>query len=244
MPDAKQNAHNPSDSDQTLVDQNVAARWNQAFVEGTDKNYPNLDLVRLELWHFEHKPGHLLEYAFGSGVNTIHLANCGHQVKAVDVSNAAAKLVQGKLDSHTELRDQVDLHVLDWNAQKLPFPDNYFDYVVAVSIMSLLATPKRINLALAELNRTLKVGGKIITDVNSNQSQFAVDGVMVDKNVYENRGRQGTDDPVRCFCPDNPDTFAKILQKHFHVDDIGYAAHQYYNNQIHEYIYCATKRSD
>ena len=243
MQDSKQNAQNLSDGKQTLVDQKVAARWNRAFIDGTDKNYPNLDLVRLELWHFGHKPGHLLEYAFGSGVNTVHLARCGHQVNAVDVSDAAATLVQSKLDDSKDLQKQVNLHVLDWGAEQLPFPDEHFDYVVAVSIMSLLATTARINLVLSELGRTLKTNGKIITDINSSQSQFAVDGVLVEKDTYENRGRRGNEDPISCLCPDDPETFKKILQKYFRVDDVGYSAHQYYDNQIHEFIYCGTKLS-
>ena len=58
----------------TLVQQQVVEKWNATFASGSDKQYPSLDLVRLEKWHFGGVgQGKMVEYAFGSGVNLIHL---------------------------------------------------------------------------------------------------------------------------------------------------------------------------
>ena len=46
----------------------------------------------------------------------------------------------------------------------------------------------RINLVLSELKRVMKPGGKIIADVNSNKSQFALDGKNIGNHIYVNRG--------------------------------------------------------
>ena len=56
-----------------LVEKEAADRWDKAYAGGSDKSYPNLDLVRLDSWFFNKKPGRLLEYGFGCGVNLIHL---------------------------------------------------------------------------------------------------------------------------------------------------------------------------
>ena len=225
----------------TLVDSAVAKRWDKAFVTGADKRYPSLDLVRLELWYFGHKPGRVLEYGFGSGVNTIHLAECGYDVDAIDAALEAKKLVERKLVRQSDLRDCVRLKHLPAEAKRLPYEDDIFDYVVAMSVLSLLSTRERIRKVLGELRRVLKPGGKIIVDINSAQSQFAIDGVHIGGDVYENRGRAGDEDPVHCYCPSKVESFLELVEPFFVVDDVGYSGHRYMNNAIHEYIVCARK---
>ena len=48
------------------------------------KNYP-LELVRLEKLFLKSSGKKILEYGFGSGVNTIHLLKCGYLITAIDV---------------------------------------------------------------------------------------------------------------------------------------------------------------
>ena len=49
------------------------------------KNYPSLELVRLEKLFLKSSGKKILEYGFGSGVNTIHLLKCGYLITAIDV---------------------------------------------------------------------------------------------------------------------------------------------------------------
>ena len=62
----------------------------------TSKNYPSLELVRLEQI-FKNKLGHIFEYGFGSGCNTEHLLKKGYKVTGIDVSNNAIKFSKQRL---------------------------------------------------------------------------------------------------------------------------------------------------
>ena len=48
--------------------------------KSTSKDYPSLELVRLEKLFFKGKKGKVLEYAFGSGCNTKHLLKKNYTV--------------------------------------------------------------------------------------------------------------------------------------------------------------------
>ena len=58
-------------------------------------------------------------------------------------------------------------------SKKLPFKANSFDYVVAMSILSLLGSEKKVKNLLKEFRRVLKPTGKIILDVNDQASDFS-----------------------------------------------------------------------
>jgi len=113
-------------------------------VKGSDKRYPNVDLVRLEIWFFNHKPGKLLEYAHGCGVNLIHMLECGYDVEALDASIEAQKLVKQKLSQCPDIESKANFTHLDVNATQLSYPDGNFDYITCLSVCCLfLALEKR-----------------------------------------------------------------------------------------------------
>ena len=85
----------------TLVDAIVKDRWEKEFKSGSDKNYPNIELVRLEKWFFNNKPGKLIEYGFGSGVNTRHMGRCGYSIYGVDATEGA--IVKAKSKTRGEM---------------------------------------------------------------------------------------------------------------------------------------------
>ena len=90
----------------TLVDESVRHRWEKEYAKGSEKNYPNIELVRLEKWFFNNKPGKLIEYGFGSGVNTLHLAKCGYEINGVDATNGAIT----RMVAYSLLNDSFDGH--------------------------------------------------------------------------------------------------------------------------------------
>ena len=81
----------------TLVDESVKNRWEKEFDKGSNKDYPNIELVRLEKWFFNSKPGRLIEYGIGSGVNTCHMAKCGYSIEGMDATEGAVKTAKLKL---------------------------------------------------------------------------------------------------------------------------------------------------
>ncbi len=223
----------------SLVEPSVAAKWNGLFEAGTDKAYPTLELVRLERWYWGGQQGRVLEYAFGTGANLIHLLKSGHQVDAIDVSPAAKALVERKLAALT-LPGRATLALLPSDAQRLPYDDGVFDFVSCLSVLSLLASRERVARLLAEFLRVMKPGGKLIADINSPNSDFARGAEQAGEGVYLYRGASGGDAPVPTYCPSTVSEFVSLFGG-YQVDDVGYAAHKYGPSEIHEYLVCASK---
>lgn len=225
----------------TLVHPDIMKKWDAVFAGGSDKKYPSIDLVRLELWFFGQKPGPLLEYGFGSGVNTLHMAECGYQISGIDASVEAKKVVERKLAKRPDIADRVNLLNISQEATKLPYEDESFDYVVCISVLSLLASKARVQSLLAEFKRVLKPGGKVILDVNAPNADFARNSEPLGDDVYAFRGPSGTDNPVPTYCPQSGAAFAEVVAPYFTIDDVGHAGFKYFHSEITEFIVCAHK---
>lgn len=228
---------------QTLVEPTVVDKWNKACASGSDKSYPNLDLVRLKHWFFGKEPGKLLEYGFGCGVNLLFLLEQGYQVEAIDAAAEAKRMVERKLEKRPELASKVRLRTIEVGTQRLPFEDETFDFITCVSVLSLLGSKDRVAHLLLEFQRVLKPGGKVIVDINGPNSDFARDGQSIGNDVYEYRGSSRTDSPNPCYCPPTAESFAALTGEYFKVDDVGFSHHKYFQSWIEEFIVCAHKLS-
>ena len=225
-----------------LVQSEVVKKWEKAFAKGSDKLYPSIDLVRLEHWFFGHPgAGMLLEYGFGTGVNTLHLLKCGYNVTGIDAAVGAIKLVEKKLADYPDLRDRASLQHITEDAERLHFDDDSFDFLVSISVLSLLGSKERVGHLLAEFVRVLKPSAKVILDINDTKSEFSENSEYVGENVYLFRGASGKDDSVPVLCLPDAETFLSILKPYFKIVDVGYAAHKYFNRRIGEFIVCAEK---
>ena len=227
-----------------LVQPEVVKKWDETFAKGVNDRFPNLDLVRLEKWFFGGVPGKVLEYGFGAGMNLIHLLQCGYTAEAIDASIEAKKALEIKLTQYSELLTRVNLHHIDVNAQCLPFADQTFDYVLCMSVLSLLGTAQRVDSLLSEFKRVLKPGGKILVDINGPRSDFAREGESLGNDIYIYRGFTKKEFPVHCYCPEVPETFVDLVAKHFVIDDVGHHAHKYFHSEIQEFIICAHKKGE
>lgn len=225
----------------TLVQANVVQKWDELFANGLSDRYPSLDLVRLEAWYFKGNKGHLLEYAFGAGINLIHMLERGYTADAIDSSIEAKKALQKKLDARPDIADQARLHHISVDADRLPFADETFDNVVCMSVLSLLGNKTRVEWLLAELKRVMKPGAKMITDINGPQSDFARLGEAIGDDVFIYRGFDKQEHPFEAYCPQSGEDFKAIVEKYFRVDDLGFSNHKYLHSEIQEYFICASK---
>lgn len=225
-------------SEDSLVHPDVQRVWNATLEKGgADKQYPSLDLVRLEKWHFGGRgKGHVLEYACGTGLNLIHLLKCGYTVDAIDAAPAAIAIVKRKLDALPELRCRASLHVLEPSATRLPFEDAAYDFVNCMNVLSLLSAPARITALFQELRRVMKPGAKIILDINGPKADFAVKGTAVGGDVY-----MYGQPPVPTYCPRTAEQFEAMIAPWFSVDDVGFTHHRYFQSEIQEFIVCGHK---
>lgn len=97
----------------------------------------------------------ILDLGCGIGDASLYLASKGAKVEAVDISPGMVELTRN-LAKHHHLSSLIKTQVM--TAEKLAFPDNYFDYVFGNGILHH-AEP---SLSLEEAYRVLKPGGKAI----------------------------------------------------------------------------------
>jgi ubiquinone/menaquinone biosynthesis C-methylase UbiE len=226
-----------------LVHPEIQRVWNAAFEGGkSDKQYPSLDLVRLEQWHFGGtgiggaKKGRLLEYACGTGTNLIHLLKCGYEIEGIDSAPNAILMVQRKLETVPDLKHRANLQVIDVNATRLPYDDASFDFVNCMNVLSLLGSPERVTSLLKELKRVMKPGAKIILDINGPQADFAAKAKPLGNDVYLFGSSS-----VPTYCPQSAERFTEIIKPWFTIDDVGFTHHRYFKSEIQEFIVCGHK---
>ena len=226
-----------------LTQSEVLKKWEKAFQEGTDKRYPSIDLVRLEYWFFGHPTqGKLLDYGFGTGVNTIHLLECGYEIIGIDAAQGALALVESKVKHRPDIRNRIQLIHLHDNAECLPFEDSSFDYLVCISVLSLLGSKERVQHLLSEFSRVLKPGAKAILDINDTRSEFSENSEHIGDNVYQFRGPSGKDNPISCYCLPDEQSFVHVVEPFFKIVDVGYSGHKYFKRRIREFIICAERK--
>ncbi|MFK5688321.1 class I SAM-dependent methyltransferase [Ornithinimicrobium sp. LYQ92] len=98
----------------------------------------------------------ILDAGCGSGPLSAELLARGAHVSGVDASAAMVDLARGRLG------EEVDLRVADLGAP-LPFEDAAFDVVVASLVLHYL---QDWSVALSELRRVLRPGGRLLVSVN------------------------------------------------------------------------------
>lgn len=105
---------------------------------------------------------HVLEVGCGAGLTTVALAECGYVVDAIDTVQAMLNLTRREArDAGVETRVKTSLN----RVQKLNFPPQHFELVVAMGVLPWLETPQK---ALAEIGRVLKRGGHLIVTADNN----------------------------------------------------------------------------
>ena len=203
-----------------------------------NKLYPSLEIVRLEKIFFKSKKGKLLDYACGGGCNAIHLLKCGYNVYGIDVNLNSLKLLR-KISKKNKKLKKPELFLLKKDANRLPFDDNTFDYIIAMSVISLLGSEKKIKYLFSEFKRILKPRGKIIIDINDHASEFSQNMKQIEKNVFLPKiiGNH-----VRCYCVKNKNDFAEIVKPFFKIIDLGFSSHSIFNRKITEFIICAQNK--
>jgi len=198
------------------------------------KEYPSLELVRLEKIFFKSKPGKILDYAIGGGCNAFHFIKKKYDLVGIDTNPSLKKLLR-KIAKEKKLKDPK-FKVLRKNSKRLPFKDNYFDYVYAFSVLSLLGDRSKILSLLSEFRRILKYNGKIILDINDHNSEFSSNKTQIKKNVFVSNVNGNN---IRTYCCKNISEFEELVKPYFKIKDKGFSSFKIFKRQIKEFIICA-----
>ena len=228
-----------------IVNQNTANVFDKLYSDGYDKKYPSTDLVRLESWYFKNKSGLSLDYGCGPGTNGLHLLDSGYKVIFADISKEALNIVEKKIKQRSnDIIDNGSVCLIDSNSDKLPFDDNYFDYIVALSVLGNLDSKESLIQLLKEFNRVIAPGGKIILDINANDTSYVEEAEKnIDDQIFLTKPSQHIDsDPIKMFFPNSIEEFTAIVNTcDFIIEDVGYSNFKYKDCKSHEFIVCAKK---
>jgi ubiquinone/menaquinone biosynthesis C-methylase UbiE len=114
---------------------------------------------RIELCLNALKPGtRVLEVGYGSGVSFLNLAGMYREIHGIDL-HLNARPVQSIF-----AREGIDTYLCTGSLLNLPYQDGFFDAVLCISILEHLH-PKQQPLAMAEIRRALKPGGRFVYGV-------------------------------------------------------------------------------
>lgn len=162
-------SHGDGPDDGALIAR-VRAYWNEHIHDLTITTHPSgspeffrdlddyhFDKLRhlLTLIPFERLGGRrVLDLGCGTGVDLVRFARGKARVVGVDLSDSAIRLARQNV-GHQHLR--AGLVVAD--GERLPFPDNHFDYVFAHGVVQYTANGRRL---VDEVHRVLKPGAEAV----------------------------------------------------------------------------------
>ena len=108
----------------------------------------------------------VLEVSFGTGYLLLQYAG-GYETYGIDFNESMIEIARKNLS-----KNDVKANLQWANVEELPYPDGYFDTII--NTMAFSGYPKG-NRAMAEINRVLKDGGKLLIvdfDYSSNRNIF------------------------------------------------------------------------
>jgi SAM-dependent methyltransferase len=163
--------------------------WDDIYSSGYGiMSYPNSILVSiLDRVYDSSKHKRILDYGFGSGANLRHLIKLGAEVSGVEVSQSA---IDYNNNINKDLKLKADLKLLN-NTNIIPFPDNYFDIVIAWGVLYYNNNKSLIN-SVKEINRVLNKGSIFLgTMIRPGDSAFDLNSKLIDNNLYKTKSIKG-----------------------------------------------------
>jgi len=136
--------------------------------------YDSMDKMIKESWRedlLENVKGNILEVGVGTGAN---LPFYPHDISLTGIDFSPGMLKHARKKSNT-LTLPYQLNLIEMDAQKMDFPDNTFDYVVASCVYCSVPDPVK---GLKEMGRVCKPDGKIILLEHMRSEKEVVGKVM------------------------------------------------------------------
>ena len=96
----------------------------------------------------------VLDVGCGDGVLATTLSRHGAKVTGLDPDPRMLDAARARAET-----ESIDLHLVPGRAEALPFPDETFDRVIAVTVLCFVSQPDQ---AIAEMARVLKPGGCLV----------------------------------------------------------------------------------
>lgn len=223
------------------ISKSTISAYEKTYLEGYDKNYPSIELVRIEKIFFK-KKGLVLDYGCGPGSNGIHFLLNGYNVIFCDISKTALNNLKKKL-SKLDLKFQKKYKIVNVLNEPNLF-ENYkekFDYIICMSVFNNFPTKKVADKFLKNFNSILKKNGKIVIDSNLKDKHNY-------KKIKRNKKFYFTTNPknlnyLEMYFPKNINEFKNLVQSNnFIIKDIGHSSFKVFSSHESEIIVSAIKK--
>lgn len=207
--------------------QNDIAKWNELHGEANSRlKYPSESVIRFIRKHFCGSGQYeLLDLGCGSGRHMIYMKEEGISVCGIDYSETSIDYVK----QHFEARDwRGEFHV--GSLCSLPFDSNRFDGIICYGVLLYLKLSD-IKIAISEMFRVLKPGGKAFVVVRSIEDMRYGMGLEVENNTFfidhDQTGEEGL--TIHFFTPDE----VRTLFRSFSDVQLGFM--QFAGEQLNKY---------
>lgn len=144
--------------------------------------YPCENVIILSHRYFDKDPKEqkLLDLGFGSGNNLIYFINSGYECYGCEISPSSIELTHKRLDN---LHLSAELSQFN---RELPYPDNFFDIVVAWSSI-FYNNLEGMKLEIDEVLRVLKPGGIFMATLLRENATLIQWSDRIDETTYKVR---------------------------------------------------------
>jgi ubiquinone/menaquinone biosynthesis C-methylase UbiE len=127
-----------------------------------------------------HKIKNVLDLGCGLGRPSIHLAEKGFEVVGTDVSKSALRMA----NAWAHRKKLANTALICGAMTNLPFRDDCFDAVVSVSVI-IHALKRNIEKTVAEIYRTLRKKGLLLTNLTSTKDPRFGKGEKMEDNTFK-----------------------------------------------------------
>lgn len=179
----------------------------------------------------------VLEVGFGTGNNLIFCGTLGMELFGVEVHEEICRQVGKKMEG---LGYRADLRV--GNNHKIPFPKDFFDYIVSWDVIHYEGYEGGIIKAIAQYSRVLKPGGRLFLSTVAPKHTILRNSKTLGNHKYE----IGRDDDFRkgeiFFYFDSPNYINFYFSKYFDEIKVGRVTLDYFTEINDTFIVTAVNK--
>lgn len=211
--------------------------YDSTYKSGYDKDYPSLELVRIEKIFFK-KKGSVLDFGCGPGTNGIHLLKNGYNLTFCDISEFALRKVKKKLK---KLNLRKNFKIINFAKNKNFFSENKnkFDFIICFSVINNFQNKKIAKEYLVNFAKILKKNGKIIIDSNLyNNHNYKV--ISKKKRIFSTNPKNNYG--LKMFFPKKKEFINMVKSIGFKINDVGLSSFRVFRTFEKEIIISATKK--
>lgn len=149
----------------------------------------------------------------------------------LDISQVAQKRFLKMLyNEYPNLKNKIKTSIISTSDDKLPFKDNFFDFIHSNQTIYHLPSEKAIRKLINEWYRVLKPGGRIMFSTVGPENSTIKGAVEIEKNLFEKWYKTpNMKKPVklRSYLMKDENAIRKLCEPSFEIEEIGWFTSHY-----------------